>query len=285
MPSTEEHVEISRQRTGKDHRELHEWMDADPGKKVERHDVNRICEYGQLMKALYGEEGLEEYVQHIYDDVIARYLRGKTDLESAILAQTAFFALKSTAKGPDGDACRVKASDVDLLRQAGVSEGDIAHSIQVAQKALELAERTGADLDKVLVGRGALLHDLGKAKGRGHDHGIFGGEIGRKMGLPDAITTIMEKHVNAGLTEEEAHGLGLPRKDYSPNTIEEKIVIYADKLVDIITASDRIVATEHEAEERFPEILKTHPNLAKGDKPLSRHLQYHEEIQGLTKAR
>ncbi len=60
MPSIEKHVEISRLRTGKDYFELHEWMDADLGKKAERHDVTRICEYGQLMKAKYGDEGLEE---------------------------------------------------------------------------------------------------------------------------------------------------------------------------------------------------------------------------------
>ena len=284
MPSIEKHVEISRLRTGEDYRELHEWMDADPNKKAERHDVTRICEYGQLMKAKYGDEGLEEYVQHISDDVITRFLLGKADVDSAITAQVALHHLKSGPKGTEDDVCRVKASDVDLLRNAGVSENDIAHSIQVAQKALEIGQRTGADMDMVLLSRGALLHDLGKAKGRGDDHGILGSEIGKNLGLPEAITTIMEKHVKAGLTEEEARELGLPPKDYTPTTLEEKIVIYADKLVDIITAAEGIVSTEREAEESFPEILKTHPRLAKVEKALNRHIRYHEQIQGLIRA-
>jgi len=285
MPSIEKHVEISRLRTGEDYRELHEWMDADPNKKAERHDVSRICEYGQLMKAKYGDEGLEEYVQHISDDVITRFLLGKADVDSAIAAQVALHHLKSGPKGTEDDVCRVKASDVDLLRNAGVSENDIAHSIQVAQKALEIGQRTGADMDMVLLSRGSLLHDLGKAKGRGDDHGILGAEIGKNLGLPEAITTIMEKHVKAGLTEEEAGELGLPPKDYTPTTLEEKIVIYADKLVDIITAPEGIVFTEREAEERFPEILKTHPRLAKGQETLNRHIRYHEQIQGLIRGR
>ena len=284
MPSIEKHVEISRLRTGEDYRELHEWMDADPNKKAERHDVTRICEYGQLMKAKYGDEGLEEYVQHISDDVITRFLLGKADVDSAIAAQVALHHLKSGPKGTEDDVCRVKASDVDLLRNAGVSENDIAHSIQVAQKALEIGQRTGADMDMVLLSRGALLHDLGKAKGRGDDHGILGSEIGKNLGLPEAITTIMEKHVKAGLTEEEARELGLTPKDYTATTLEEKIVIYADKLVDIITAPEGIVSTEREAEESFPEILKTHPRLAKGEKALNRHIRYHEQIQGLIRA-
>jgi uncharacterized protein len=34
----------------------------------------------------------------------------------------------------------------------------------VAEKALEIAYRTNGDLDFEFVGRGALFHDLGKAK-------------------------------------------------------------------------------------------------------------------------
>jgi uncharacterized protein len=91
----------------------------------------------------------------------------------------------------------------------------------------------------------------------------------------------MEIHVNAGLTQDEARELGLPVKDYSPTRLEEKIVIYADKLVDIISHPDRIVDSEIEAENRFDKILKKYSNLAKSEKALKRDLSYHEEIQRL----
>lgn len=42
MPSIEKHVGTSRQRTGKDYLELHEWIDKDPATKVERHEITRI---------------------------------------------------------------------------------------------------------------------------------------------------------------------------------------------------------------------------------------------------
>ena len=48
----------------------------------------------------------------------------------------------------------VQAADVDLLRKADVSEDDIANSVKIAEKALEIAVRTNKKLDMELVGRG-----------------------------------------------------------------------------------------------------------------------------------
>jgi len=175
----------------------------------------------------------------------------------------------------------LQASDLDLLRRAGVSEADIAHSLKVAEKALETAARTKADLNLELVGRGALFHDLGKAKTHALDHGKIGAEIGRALGLPEAITAIMEKHIRGGLTADEAVELGLPVKDYTLKTIEERIIIYADRLVDIITDGIVSIQTEREAEDRFEDILRTYPKYGKNNSTLNRYLGYHKEIQGL----
>jgi len=169
--------------------------------------------------------------------------------------------------------------DVELLRKAGVSEDDIEHCLAVAAKALEIAHRTGAALDFELIGRGALFHDLGKSKTHAIEHGKLGAEMGQKLGLPAAITDIMEKHIRGGLTEAEAIELGLPVKDYRLNKIEEKIVIYADRLVDIIM--DGVVKTDEEAEQRFEEILTTQIKYGKNDITLKRYLGYHREIQAL----
>jgi len=179
---------------------------------------------------------------------------------------------------------KIKNSDIELLRKAGVSEDDLKHCVKVAEKALEIAYRTRANIDMELVGRGALFHDLGKAITHAIEHGNVGAEMGKDLGLPETITAIMEKHIRGGLTEEEARELGLPVKDYSLKTIEEKIVIYADRLVDIIT--DGIVdigKDELEAERRFEQILKEYPKYGKNFKTLQRYLGYHQEIQGLIK--
>jgi uncharacterized protein len=177
----------------------------------------------------------------------------------------------------------IKDSDIQILRETGVSEKDISHCLKVAQKALEIAGRTGASLDMELVGRGALFHDLGKAKTHAIEHGMIGAELGRTLGLPACITDIMEKHVRGGLTPGEARELGLPEKDYSLKSLEEKIVIYADRLVDIITDTDGIVSSEIEAETRFEKILGEYPKYGKNAPTLERYLGYHREIQELLK--
>ncbi len=177
---------------------------------------------------------------------------------------------------------RIDRSDIEILRRAGVSEEDIRHCIKVAEKALEIAQRIGIQLDKRFISRGALFHDLGKAKTHGIEHGVIGAEIGRLLGLPEEITAVMEKHIRGGLTEEEAQELGLPVKDYSLKTLEERIIIYADRLVDIIMDGIVRLNSEREAEERFEEILKTYPKYGKNEKTTERYIRYHREIQSLT---
>lgn len=175
----------------------------------------------------------------------------------------------------------IHEADIKLLRQAGVSEEDIAHSVKVAEKALEIASRIRGNLDMELVGRGALFHDLGKAKTHEIEHGKLGAEMGAAIGLAPAITAVMEKHIRGGLSAEEAVELGLPVKDYTLSTLEERIIIYADRLVDIITDGIVPIKDEREAEERFEAILRTIPKYGKNDKTLERYLGYHREIQGL----
>jgi uncharacterized protein len=176
----------------------------------------------------------------------------------------------------------IHETDIDLLRQAGASEKDIAHSVKVAEKALEIASRIRRNLDMELVGRGALFHDLGKAKTHEIEHGKLGAEMGAAIGLPPAITAVMEKHIRGGLSAEEAVELGLPVKDYTLSTLEERIIIYADRLVDIITDGIMPIKHEREAEERFEEILKTIPKYGKNDTTTERYLGYHREIQNLS---
>jgi len=184
-----------------------------------------------------------------------------------------------------GQDYTIQQADIDLLRQAGVSQSDIDHSLAVATKALEIARRTRAELDMELVGRGGLFHDLGKARTHDIIHGRVGAEMGAALGLPAAITAIMEKHIRGGLTPDEATELGLPVKDYTLGRLEERIVIYADRLVDIIHDGIVEINEESEAEARFVQILQGIPKYGKNEITLSRYLLYHEEIQGLIAGR
>ena len=163
------------------------------------------------------------------------------------------------------NAYTIDPQDIDLLRKAGVSEADIAHSVKVAEKALEIAGRINRQVDAELVGRGALFHDLGKAKTHDIDHGRLGAEMGAELGLPAAVNAVMEKHIRGGLSEAEAREFNLPVKDYTLHTLEERIIIYADRLVDIITEDIVTIGEEVEAEDRFEEILQSVPKYGKNN--------------------
>jgi len=117
-----------------------------------------------------------------------------------------------------------------LLTKAGCTLEVISHCTAVRDIALRMAKKTNADLK--LVEAGALLHDIGRSKTHGIKHAVQGAKIAKKLGLPDEIINIIERHVGAGLSAKEAKKLGLPEKDYIPETLEEKIVCHADNLVD-----------------------------------------------------
>ena len=84
MPPTGTHFKTSMERTGKDYKEVHEWIDGDPEKKAERHDITKIYEHGKIIEEKYGKEGLQEYIQHIHDDVKSKFEHVRHDLEKAI---------------------------------------------------------------------------------------------------------------------------------------------------------------------------------------------------------
>lgn len=127
-----------------------------------------------------------------------------------------------------------------LLKKYGASENVIEHIKAVRDYALEIARNV--DCDRNLVEIGAILHDIGRTRTHDIDHAVAGVEILRREGVDPKIILIVERHIGAGLTAEEAHQLGLPKKDYVPETIEEKIVCHADNL---IGSKDRI--TIHQA--------------------------------------
>ena len=118
----------------------------------------------------------------------------------------------------------------------------IRHGMQVAQKALRIAENNAAlKANKSFLENAAMLHDIGifmtnspgfGCRGR-HPyicHGMLGAQLLRDRGLPD-YALVCERHVGVGISAEDIRHfrLPLPEKDMLPVTIEEQIVCYADK--------------------------------------------------------
>jgi uncharacterized protein len=111
----------------------------------------------------------------------------------------------------------------------------VNHCKAVTELALETAkilEEKGLKADSKLVEIGALLHDIGRSKTHTVHHAIVGAEIAKAVGLPDSVVSIIKRHVGGGITAMEAKKLGWPKDIYVPITLEEKIVSYADKLIE-----------------------------------------------------
>lgn len=94
MPPIDKHLKASLEKTGNDFREVHQWIDGDPEKKAERHDITKIYEYGKMIEEKYGKEALQEYIQHIHDDVKAKFEHIQHDLEKAIADTLAYFGVR-----------------------------------------------------------------------------------------------------------------------------------------------------------------------------------------------
>ena len=122
-----------------------------------------------------------------------------------------------------------------LHRKYGSNEHIVRHCETVARVAGALAEefkRRGADVDAKAVAAGALLHDIGRARTQTVRHAIEGANIAEREGVDRKVVEIIQRHVGAGISPEEAKKLGLPDLDYIPRTLEERIVCFADKMVD-----------------------------------------------------
>lgn len=118
----------------------------------------------------------------------------------------------------------------------------IHHSRQVTDRALSIVERhPELHLDGDFIAQAAMLHDIGVyltdapaiycyGKEPYLMHGYLGAQLMRREGYPE-IARVCERHTGTGLTAEnirERH-LPLPEGDYRPQTLEEKVICYADK--------------------------------------------------------
>jgi len=121
---------------------------------------------------------------------------------------------------------------LQILRNHAVPENIVRHSLAVAAVAHHLAgllRAQGISVDPLLVHRGGLLHDLDKVASKTPaEHGAKAGTNLRRLGWPDL----------AGIAEHHVVGA-------QPETWEEKVVHYADKIVEedeVVGLVERVTA-------------------------------------------
>lgn len=116
------------------------------------------------------------------------------------------------------------------------------HSRAVATKAMQVARRLASSetVDLSFIGEAALLHDIGirfvhaPSIGCHGDlpylaHGYKGRELLEAEGWP-RHALVCERHIGVGLSAADiiAQQLPLPARDMVPQTLEERIITYAD---------------------------------------------------------
>jgi len=160
-----------------------------------------------------------------------------------------------------------------ILKASGCSPRVIRHCKAVSDLAVQIAQRckrNGVDVNLDLVRIGALLHDIGRARTHSVHHPIVGAEIAQSFKLPEEIVRIIKRHLGGGLTAKEASELGWPNEDYLPETLEEKIVTYADKLIE----GEKIVSIQETIRKLSRRLGADHPSIR-------RIINLHKEITRL----
>lgn len=119
----------------------------------------------------------------------------------------------------------------------------LTHSRQVANKALEVVNKhPELDVDVIFVLQAAYLHDIGifqcnapvigcNGTHKYIEHGYLGADLLRNEGLTKHAL-IAERHTGTGITKQQIVTENLPiplNRLYEPDSLEEKIVSYADK--------------------------------------------------------
>jgi uncharacterized protein len=147
------------------------------------------------------------------------------------------------------------------------------HSRQVADRCLAVARKhPELPLDVQFLEEAAMLHDIGirwchapgiYCEGTEHyiRHGLIGGQLLRREGL-ERHARVCERHTGTGITLEQIRRqqLPLPEADYTPETLEEQLVCYADKfyskskpdcVLSVLDAACSLEKFGHEGVEKF----------------------------------
>jgi len=144
-----------------------------------------------------------------------------------------------------------------MLEEAGCPPEVIEHCKDVASLALDIARaclRAGAKVDLGLIEVGALIHDIGRSRTHSIAHVFVGAELAEQMDLDERLIRVILTHP-CGISPELAEEMGWPSEVCEPKALEEKIIAYADKLVE----KGRIVAFEKALRRMMKELGPEHP--------------------------
>lgn len=150
-----------------------------------------------------------------------------------------------------------KSKALLLLKEAGCDKNLIKHSIAVSKLASKIAKKLkilGYDIDLNFIEIAALLHDIGRSKTNSIKHGIEGAKILKRKGL-EKFAKVCERHIGAGISKEEAFSLSMPKRDFIPKTLEEKVIAHADNLI----SGDKEVEIDETIDELKKKLGKGHP--------------------------
>ncbi len=117
-----------------------------------------------------------------------------------------------------------------ILKKYNTPQNVIEHCITVTTVAERIVNKIPS-VNKSIVIAGAMLHDIGRSVTHGLRHAIEGANILKKENIDERIINIVLHHIGTGISREESLKLGLPEDNYSPKTLEEIIVSYADNIV------------------------------------------------------
>ena len=151
----------------------------------------------------------------------------------------------------------------------------LLHSRQVAERCREIVGRhPELDVDGQFLEEAAMLHDIGIFRCHAPSicctgtepylrHGVIGGEMLRAAGYP-RHARVCERHTGTGLTREEIERrqLPLPPQDFTPETLEEQLVCYADKFYSksrpdhVLTVDEAVQAIRKFGEEGAGKFMK-----------------------------
>lgn len=77
MPSIKEHIKSSKRRSGREYKEVHEWLDGSRlsySERLSRHHPSR--ENLAIVRKQFGSGGMVEYLHHLDEDHVQNPLSG-----------------------------------------------------------------------------------------------------------------------------------------------------------------------------------------------------------------